>query len=128
MKNKAVIFPALILLLSPFVWYSNQLGIDEKKGIDFLMSPVCLTCLLIVIVGCIALCNAWVFLIGNLLFVVSLFLYVYNQGKMFEGNSYSLMEIVFGLQPGGIVVICVAMVGCLFSIMQMMKKHSRGCA
>lgn len=46
MKNKALIFPVLISLLSPFAWYSNQPGVDEKTGIDFMMSPICLTCLL----------------------------------------------------------------------------------
>ena len=125
MKNKGLIFPVLILLLSPFAWYSNQPGIDEKKGIDFLTSPICLMCLVVVIVGCTALRNEWVFLIGNILFVLSLFLYVYNQGKMFEGNSYTVAEIVSGLQPMGLVIIGIAVGGCIFSIIRMMQSKKK---
>ena len=39
MKDKMFLFPALILVLTPCVWYSNQPGVDGIQGIDFLLSP-----------------------------------------------------------------------------------------
>ncbi|MDO4383369.1 MAG: hypothetical protein Q4C18_02620 [Eubacteriales bacterium] len=124
MKNKELIFPLLILALSPFVWYSNQPGIDGMKGVNFLISPVCLLSVVLVIGGSVTMRRRWMFLVGNLLFISSVFLYVYNQGKMFEGNSYSLMEMASGLQPSGIAVIGVAVGGSLLGIVQMMREHS----
>ena len=41
MKDKMFLFPALILVLTPCVWYSNQPGVDGIQGIDFLLSPGC---------------------------------------------------------------------------------------
>lgn len=36
MKDKMFLFPALILVLTPCVWYNNQPGVDGIQGIDFL--------------------------------------------------------------------------------------------
>ena len=41
MKDKLFLFPALILVLTPCVWYSNQPGVDGISGIHFLLSPGC---------------------------------------------------------------------------------------
>ena len=36
MKDKLFLFPALILVLTPCVWYSNQPGVDGIQGSDLL--------------------------------------------------------------------------------------------
>lgn len=125
MKERTWIFPVLILILAPFVWYSSQPGIDEKRGIDILLNPVCFISLILIIVGCVLLRNKVIFLMGNLLFILSVFWYVYNQGKMFEGNLYTVTEIASDLQPIGVVVLGIAGISCIFSVIQMMRLREK---
>lgn len=51
MKDKMFLFPALILVLTPCVWYSNQPGVDGIQGIDFLLSPGCFLATAIAVIG-----------------------------------------------------------------------------
>ena len=123
MKERTWIFPMFILVLAPFVWYTNQSGVDGIRGIHFLLNPFVFLTLVVVIAGCILLRNRLVFLVGNLLFIPALFLYVYTQGKEFEGNAYSVTDIVSGLTLWGGAVIAIAVTGCVFSIVQMARKR-----
>lgn len=97
MKDKMFLFPALILVLTPCVWYSNQPGVDGIQGIDFLLSPGCFL-------------------------ATAMLLFVYRQGQIFEGNSYSVMTLISGLSAWGIAVIGIAVVGCIISAARMAKK------
>lgn len=123
MKDKTFVFPLLVVLLSPFVWYTNQSGVDGIRGTHFLLNPFVFLTLGIVIAGCILLRNRLVFLVGNLLFVPAVLLYVYTQGKEFEGSAYSVKDIVSGLTLWGGAVIAIAVAGCAFSIVQMARKR-----
>ena len=123
MKDKTFVFPLLVVLLSPFVWYTNQSGVDGIRGTHFLLNPFVFLTLGIVIAGCILLRNRLVFLVGNLLFIPAVFLYVYTQGKEFEGSAYSVKDIVSGLTLWGGAVISIAVAGCAFSIVQMARKR-----
>ena len=93
MKDKLFLFPALILVLTPCVWYSNQPGVDGIPGIHFLLSPGCFLALAIAAIGCLLRKEA-ICLIGNLLFIPAMLLFVYRQGQIFEGNSYSAMTLM----------------------------------
>lgn len=123
MKDKTFVFPLLVVLFSPFVWYTNQSGVDGTRGTHFLLNPFVFLTLGIVIAGCILLRNRLVFLVGNLLFIPAVFLYVYTQGKEFEGSAYSVKDIVSGLTLWGGAVIAIAVAGCAFSIVQMARKR-----
>ncbi len=37
--DKTFVFPLLVVLLSPFVWYTNQSGVDGIRGTHFLLNP-----------------------------------------------------------------------------------------
>ena len=121
MKDKMFLFPALILVLTPCVWYSNQPGVDGIQGIDFLLSPGCFLAVAIAVIGWLLRKEA-ICLIGNLLFIPAMLLFVYRQGQIFEGNSYSAMTLVFGLSAWGIAVIGIAVAGCIVSAARMAKK------
>lgn len=121
MKDKMFLFPALILVLTPCVWYSNQPGVDGIQGIDFLLSPGCFLATAIAVIGWLLRKEA-VCLIGNLLFIPAMLLFVYRQGQIFEGNSYSAMTLVSGLSAWGIAVIGIAVAGCIISAVRMAKK------
>ena len=123
MKDKTFVFPLLVVLLSPFVWYTNQSGVDGIRGTHFLLNPFVFLTLGIVIAGCILLRNRLVFLVGNLLFIPAVFLYVYTQGKEFEGSAYSVKDIVSGLTLWGGAVIAIAWQGVHFQIVQMARKR-----
>lgn len=123
MKDKTFVFPLLVVLLSPFVWYTNQSGVDGIRGTHFLLNPFVFLTLGIVIAGCILLRNRLVFLVGNLLFIPAVFIYIYTQGKEFEGSAYSVKDIVSGLTLWGGAVIAIAVAGCAFSIVQMARKR-----
>lgn len=88
-----------------------------------MLNPFVFLTLGIVIAGCILLRNRLVFLVGNLLFIPAVFLYVYTQGKEFEGSAYSVKDIVSGLTLWGGAVIAIAVAGCAFSIVQMARKR-----
>lgn len=100
MKDKLFLFPALILVLTPCVWYSNQPGVDGIQGIDFLLSPGCFLTVAIAAIGCLLRKEA-ICLIGNLLFIPTMLLFVYRQGQIFEGNNYSVTMLMSGLSPLG---------------------------
>lgn len=121
MKDKLFLFPALILVLTPCVWYSNQPGVDGIQGIDFLLSPGCFLTVAIAAIGCLLRKEA-ICLIGNLLFIPAMLLFVYRQGQIFEGNSYSAMTLMSGLSAWGIAVIGIAVAGCIISAARMAKK------
>lgn len=124
MKDKMFLFPALILVLTPCVWYSNQPGVDGIQGIDFLLSPGCFLATAIAVIGWLLRKEA-VCLIGNLLFIPAMLLFVYRQGQIFEGNSYSAMTLVSGLSAWGIAVIGIAVAGCIISAAQWQKKREK---
>lgn len=124
MKDKMFLFPALILVLTPCVWYSNQPGVDGIQGIDFLLSPGCFLATAIAVIGWLLRKEA-VCLIGNLLFIPAMLLFVYRQGQIFEGNSYSAMTLMSGLSAWGIAVIGIAVAGCIVSAARMAKKHEK---
>ena len=121
MKDKMFLFPALILVLTPCIWYSNQPGVDGIQGIDFLLSPGCFLATAIAVIGWLLRKEA-VCLIGNLLFIPAMLLFVYRQGQIFEGNSYSAMTLMSGLSAWGITVIGIAVAGCIVSAARMAKK------
>lgn len=121
MKDKMFLFPALILVLTPCVWYSNQPGVDGIQGIDFLLSPGCFLATAIAVIGCFLRKEA-ICLIGNLLFIPAMLLFVYRQGQIFEGNSYSVTTLMSGLSAWGIAVIGIAVAGCIISAVRMAKK------
>lgn len=121
MKDKMFLFPALILVLTPCVWYSNQPGVDGIQGIDFLLSQGCFLATAIAVIGCFLRKEA-ICLIGNLLFIPAMLLFVYRQGQIFEGNSYSVMTLISGLSAWGIAVIGIAVAGCIISAARMAKK------
>lgn len=121
MKDKMFLFPALILVLTPCVWYSNQPGVDGIQGIDFLLSPGCFLATAIAVIGWLLRKEA-ICLIGNLLFIPAMLLFVYRQGQIFEGNSYSAMTLMSGLSAWGIAVIGIAVAGCIISVARMVKK------
>lgn len=124
MKDKMFLFPALILVLTPCVWYSNQPGVDGIQGIDFLLSPGCFLATAIAVIGCLLRKEA-ICLIGNLLFIPAMLLFVYRQGQIFEGNSYSAMTLMSGLSAWGVTVIGIAVAGCIISVARMVKKHRK---
>lgn len=121
MKDKMFLFPALILVLTPCVWYSNQPGVDGIQGIDFLLSPGCFLATAIAVIGWLLRKEA-VCLIGNLLFIPAMLLFVYRQGQIFEGNSYSAMTLMSGLSAWGVTVIGIAVAGFIVSAARMAKK------
>ena len=121
MKDKMFLFPALILVLTPCVWYSNQPGVDGIQGIDFLLSPGCFLAVATAVIGCFLRKEA-ICLIGNLLFIPAMMLFVYQQGKVFEGNTYSVMTLMSGLSAWGIAVIGIAVAGFIVSAARMAKK------
>lgn len=121
MKDKMFLFPALILVLTPCVWYSNLPGVDGIQGIDFLLSPGCFFAVATVVIGCFLRKEA-VCLIGNLLLVPAMLLFVYRQGQIFDGNSYSATTLMSGLSAWGIAVIGIAVAGCIVSAARMAKK------
>lgn len=121
MKDKLFLFPALILVLTPCVWYSNQPGVDGIPGIHFLLSPGCFLATAIAVIGW-ALRKEAICLIGNLLFIPAMLLFVYRQGQIFEGNSYSVTALMSGLSPWGIAVIGIAVAGCVVSAARMAQK------
>ena len=124
MKDKLFLFPALILVLTPCVWYSNQPGVDGIPGIDFLLSPGCFLAMAIAVIGWILRKEA-ICLIGNLLFIPTMLLFVYRQGQIFEGNSYSVTMLMSGLSPWGIAVIGIAVAGCVVSAARMAQKTQK---
>ncbi len=121
MKDKMFLFLALILVLTPCVWYSNQPGVDGIQGIDFLLSPGCFLATAIAVIGWLLRKEA-ICLIGNLLFIPAMLLFVYRQGQIFEGNSYSATTLMSGLSAWGIAVIGIAVAGCIVSAARMAKK------
>lgn len=124
MKDKLFLFPALILVLTPCVWYSNQPGVDGIQGIDFLLSPGCFLTVAIAAIGCLLRKEA-ICLIGNLLFIPTMLLFVYRQGQIFEGNNYSVTMLMSGLSPWGIAVIGIAVAGCVVSAARMAQKAQK---
>ena len=124
MKDKLFLFPALILVLTPCVWYSNQPGVDGIQGIDFLLSPGCFLTTAIAAIGCLLRKEA-ICLIGNLLFIPTMLLFVYRQGQIFEGNNYSVTMLMSGLSPWGIAVIGIAVAGCVVSAARMAQKAQK---
>lgn len=124
MKDKMFLFPALILVLTPCVWYSNQPGVDGIQGIDFLLSPGCFLATAIAVIGWLLRKEA-ICLIGNLLFIPTMLLFVYRQGQIFEGNSYSAMTLISGLSAWGIAVIGIAVQDALFPLCEWQKKHEK---
>lgn len=124
MKDKLFLFPALILVLTPCVWYSNQPGVDGIQGIDFLLSPGCFLTVAIAAIGCLLRKEA-ICLIGNLLFIPTMLLFVYRQGQIFEGNNYSVTMLMSGLSPWGIAVIGIAVAGCVVSVARMAQKAQK---
>ena len=102
MKDKMFLFPALILVLTPCVWYSNQPGVDGIQGIDFLLSPGCFLATAIAVIGWLLRKEA-ICLIGNLLFIPA-------------------MTLMSGLSAWGIAVIGIAVAGCIVSAARMAKK------
>lgn len=111
------------MMLTPCVWYSNQPGVDGIQGIDFLLSPGCFLATAIAVIGWLLRKEA-ICLIGNLLFIPAMLLFVYRQGQIFEGNSYSAMTLMSGLSAWGIAVIGIAVAGCIISVARMVKKAS----
>lgn len=124
MKDKLFLFPALILVLTPCVWYSNQPGVDGIQGIDFLLSPGCFLTVAIAAIGCLLRKEA-ICLIGNLLFIPTMLLFVYRQGQIFEGNNYSVTMLMSGLSAWGIAVIGIAVAGCVVSAARMAQKAQK---
>ena len=124
MKDKLFLFPALILVLTPCVWYSNQPGVGGIQGIDFLLSPGCFLTVAIAAIGCLLRKEA-ICLIGNLLFIPTMLLFVYRQGQIFEGNNYSVTMLMSGLSPWGIAVIGIAVAGCVVSAARMAQKAQK---
>lgn len=124
MKDKMFLFPALILVLTPCVWYSNQPGVDGIQGIDFLLSPGCFLTVAIAAIGCLLRKEA-ICLIGNLLFIPTMLLFVYRQGQIFEGNNYSVTMLMSGLSAWGIAVIGIAVAGCVVSAARMAQKAQK---
>lgn len=124
MKDKLFLFPALILVLTPCVWYSNQPGVDGIQGIDFLISPGCFLAMAIAVIGWLLRKEA-ICLIGNLLFIPTMLLFVYRQGQIFEGNNYSVTMLMSGLSPWGIAVIGIAVAGCVVSAARMAQKAQK---
>lgn len=124
MKDKLFLFPALILVLTPCVWYSNQPGVDGIQGIDFLLSPGCFLAMAIAVIGWLLRKEA-ICLIGNLLFIPTMMLFVYRQGQIFEGNNYSVTMLMSGLSPWGIAVIGIAVAGCVVSAARMAQKAQK---
>lgn len=124
MKDKLFLFPALILVLTPCVWYSNQPGVDGIQGIHFLLSPGCFLAMAIAVIGWLLRKEA-VCLIGNLLFIPTMLLFVYRQGQIFEGNNYSVTMLMSGLSPWGIAVIGIAVAGCVVSAARMAQKAQK---
>lgn len=124
MKDKLFLFPALILVLTPCVWYSNQPGVDGIPGIHFLLSPGCFFAMAIAVIGWLLRKEA-VCLIGNLLFIPTMLLFVYRQGQIFEGNNYSVTMLMSGLSPWGIAVIGIAVAGCVVSAARMAQKAQK---
>lgn len=124
MKDKLFLFPVLILVLTPCVWYSNQPGVDGIQGIDFLLSPGCFLAMAIAVIGWLLRKEA-ICLIGNLLFIPTMLLFVYRQGQIFEGNNYSVTMLMSGLSPWGIAVIGIAVAGCVVSAARMAQKAQK---
>lgn len=124
MKDKLFLFPALILVLTPCVWYSNQPGVDGIQGIDFLLSPGCFLAMAIAVIGWLLRKEA-ICLIGNLLFIPTMLLFAYRQGQIFEGNNYSVTMLMSGLSPWGIAVIGIAVAGCVVSAARMAQKAQK---
>lgn len=124
MKDKLFLFPALILVLTPCVWYSNQPGVDGIQGIDFLLSPGCFLAMAIAVIGWLLRKEA-ICLIGNLLFIPTMLLFVYRQGQIFEGNNYSVTMLMSGLSPWGIAIIGIAVAGCVVSAARMAQKAQK---
>lgn len=124
MKDKLFLFPALILVLTPCVWYSNQPGVDGIQGIDFLLSPGCFLAMAIAVIGWLLRKEA-ICLIGNLLFIPTMLLFVYRQGQIFEGNNYSVTMLMSGLSPWGIAVIGIAVAGFVVSAARMAQKAQK---
>lgn len=124
MKDKLFLFPALILVLTPCVWYSNQPGVDGIQGIHFLLSLGCFLAMAIAVIGWLLRKEA-VCLIGNLLFIPTMLLFVYRQGQIFEGNNYSVTMLMSGLSPWGIAVIGIAVAGCVVSAARMAQKAQK---
>lgn len=121
MKDKMFLFSALILVLSPCVWYSHQPGVDGIRGIDFLFSPGCFLAMAIAVIGWFLRKEA-ICLIGNLLFIPAMLLFIYQQGRVFEGNAYSVTTLMSGLSAWGIAVIGIAVAGFIVSAARMAKK------
>lgn len=121
MKDKMFLFPALILVLTPCVWYSNQPGVDGIQGIDFLLSPGCFLAVATAVIGCFLRKEAFC-LIGNLLLIPAMLLFVYRQGQIFEGNNYSATTLMSGLSAWGVTVIGIAVAGCIVSVARMAKE------
>lgn len=124
MKDKLFLFSALILVLTPCVWYSNQPGVDGIQGIDFLLSPGCFLTVAIAVIGWLLRKEA-ICLIGNLLFIPTMLLFVYRQGQIFEGNNYSVTMLMSGLSPWGIAVIGIAVAGFVVSAVRMAQKAQK---
>ena len=61
-------------------------------------------------------------LIGNLLFIPAMLLFIYQQGRVFEGNAYSVTTLMSGLSAWGIAVIGIAVAGFIVSAARMAKK------
>lgn len=87
MKDKMFLFPALILVLTPCVWYSNQPGVDGIQGIDFLLSPGCFLATAIAVIGCLLRKEA-ICLIGNLLFIPAMLPFFCRGPIKFLPHSY----------------------------------------